>query len=44
MGRASLDAVRSFAGPDAETAVVPDVARQMLVRFDERATHYAVVI
>lgn len=35
-----LDAIRRFAGPGYETAVVADVARQVLVRFDETVAHY----
>jgi heme-degrading monooxygenase HmoA len=35
-----LDAVRGFAGPDHETAVVAEEAREVLVRFDERVSHY----
>jgi len=35
-----LDAIRSFAGPDYETAVVAGEARSMLIRFDERVCHY----
>jgi heme-degrading monooxygenase HmoA len=35
-----LDAVRGFAGPDYETAVVAGEARTMLSRFDERVRHY----
>ena len=38
----SLDAVRAFAGPDYEIAVVPDAARTLLKRFDERSAHYDV--
>ncbi len=38
----SLDAVRSFAGEDCETAVVPDKARAVLKRFDARSRHYDV--
>jgi antibiotic biosynthesis monooxygenase (ABM) superfamily enzyme len=34
------DAVRRFAGEDAEVAVVPPKARALLARFDERAQHY----
>jgi heme-degrading monooxygenase HmoA len=37
---AALDAVRAFAGPDHEVAVVADEARAVLVRFDERVGHY----
>jgi len=38
----SLDAVRAFAGPDYEAAVVPPKARAILSRFDERSQHYDV--
>jgi antibiotic biosynthesis monooxygenase (ABM) superfamily enzyme len=38
----SLDAVREFAGEDYETAVVPDSARAVLSRFDERSLHYEI--
>lgn len=40
---ASLDAVRAFAGPEYETAVVPEGARRLLSRFDARSAHYEVV-
>jgi heme-degrading monooxygenase HmoA len=36
----SLDAVRTFAGDDYETAVVPPSARALLLRFDARSAHY----
>ena len=35
-----LDAIRGFAGPDYETAVVAGEARKVLIRFDERVCHY----
>jgi heme-degrading monooxygenase HmoA len=35
-----LEAVRSFAGPDHETAVVAAEARQLLIHHDERVAHY----
>jgi heme-degrading monooxygenase HmoA len=35
-----LDSVRAFAGPDYETAVVTDEAREVLVRFDDHVGHY----
>jgi antibiotic biosynthesis monooxygenase (ABM) superfamily enzyme len=38
----SFDAVREFAGVDAEASVVPPAARQLLSRFDERSQHYEV--
>ena len=39
----SWDAVRAFAGDDAETAVVPEEARAVLSRWDERSSHYEIV-
>lgn len=38
----SIDAVRIFAGDDYETAVVPEKARAVLNRFDDRSQHYEV--
>ena len=38
----SIAAVRSFAGEDFETAVVPPAARALLKRFDARSAHYDV--
>ena len=38
----SLTDVRSFAGADFETAVVPPSARALLKRFDARSAHYEV--
>lgn len=38
----SLEAVRAFAGPDCERAVVPPAARALLSRFDECSQHYEV--
>lgn len=38
----SLDAVRRFAGEDYERAYVPDAARAVLARFDERSRHYEI--
>ena len=38
----SLEAVRTFAGEDYEAAVVPDKARKVLKRFDERSQHFEV--
>jgi antibiotic biosynthesis monooxygenase (ABM) superfamily enzyme len=35
-----LEAVRAFAGPDYEIAVVPDKARRLLDHFDARSAHY----
>lgn len=38
----SIHAVRTFAGPAYEEAVVPPAARALLSRFDEKSTHYEV--
>jgi heme-degrading monooxygenase HmoA len=38
----SLADVRSFAGEDYESAVVPPAARALLERFDARSAHYDV--
>ena len=38
----SLDAVREFAGKDYEAGVVPEKARKLLSRFDERSQHYEI--
>lgn len=39
----SAEAVHSFAGPDAEMAVVPPVVREMMLEYDLRARHYRLV-
>ncbi len=38
----SLDSVRAVAGPNYETAVVPEERRKYLKRFDANAAHYEV--
>jgi len=38
----SLDDVKSFMGEDYEQAYVPDAARKVLKRFDQRSQHYEV--
>jgi heme-degrading monooxygenase HmoA len=40
---ASLDSIRGFAGKYAETAVVPQKVRDMMVEYDQTARHYDVV-
>ena len=40
----SLDAVKGFAGEDYEVAVVPEPARAVLARWDERSAHYEVAV
>ena len=39
----SLDAIRAFAGSDAEAAVVPPHAQAMMVSFDARVRHYEIL-
>ena len=38
----SWDAVKQFAGEDYEQAYVPQAAREVLARFDERSQHYEI--
>jgi heme-degrading monooxygenase HmoA len=38
----SVDAIHTFAGDDAEAAVVAPAAQAMMVDFDRRAVHYEV--
>jgi heme-degrading monooxygenase HmoA len=38
-----LDAIHRFVGEDPEISHVPAVARAVLARFDQRATHYEVL-
>jgi heme-degrading monooxygenase HmoA len=40
----SLDAIRAFAGDDAEAAVVTEAAAALLTGFDRRARHFEVVL
>jgi heme-degrading monooxygenase HmoA len=39
----SLAAIEAFAGTDVTRAVVPPAAQALLVRYDDRATHYEIV-
>ena len=39
----SLDAVKAFAGEDYEKSYVPDKARQVLTRHDEKSKHYEII-
>jgi len=41
---ASIGAIRGFAGPDHEQAVVEPEARALLVSFDERVAHRTIVL
>src|SRR5262245_56197916 len=41
---ASLDAIKSFAGPKPERAVVDPGAKAILSEFDDFATHYDVLL
>jgi heme-degrading monooxygenase HmoA len=38
----SISSVKEFAGDDYEKAVVPEKARKVLLRFDQRSQHYEV--
>jgi len=38
----SLESVKEFAGRDYEQAVVPENARAVLSRFDQRSQHYEI--
>jgi heme-degrading monooxygenase HmoA len=38
----SLDDIRAIAGPDYETAVIPDERKRVLSRWDAKAAHYDV--
>lgn len=39
----SLESVKAFMGEDYEVAYVPEAARAVLARFEERSAHYDVV-
>jgi heme-degrading monooxygenase HmoA len=39
----SLEAIRQFAGPDLEAAVVPAEVAPMMIEYDRRVVHYEVV-
>jgi heme-degrading monooxygenase HmoA len=39
----SLDAIRAFAGDRVETAVVPERAQQMMIRYDQTVRHFEIV-
>jgi heme-degrading monooxygenase HmoA len=39
----SMDAVRAVAGPDHETAVVPEERRKYLTRYDAKSAHFEIV-
>jgi antibiotic biosynthesis monooxygenase (ABM) superfamily enzyme len=39
----SLEAIKAFMGEDYAVSHVPNAARAVLLRFDERAAHYEVV-
>jgi heme-degrading monooxygenase HmoA len=40
---ASIEAIREFAGAEAETAVVPPKVQDMMVEYDHAVRHYEVV-
>lgn len=40
---ASIESIRGFAGSNAETAVVPERVRTMMIEYDHTVRHYEVV-
>jgi len=40
----SLDAIKKFAGPDLEKAVVSDDVVSLFLQYDQRVRHYKVVV
>ena len=38
----SVDAIRAVAGPDYETAVIPEERRKYLARYEAKSAHYEV--
>lgn len=38
----SIDAIRAVAGPDYETAVIPEERRKYLAHFDAKSAHYEI--
>src|SRR5438309_8364350 len=40
----SMDAIRQFAGEDADTAVVAPAAQALLCAYDSKATHYEIAL
>ena len=39
----SLDAIRTAAGADYETAIIPEARRQFLSHYDPKSAHYEIV-
>ena len=39
----SLDAIKQFAGSDYDTAVVPQLVQDMMIRFDKKVRHYEIL-
>ncbi len=38
----TFDAIKQFAGTNYETAVVPEIAQRMMIRYDEKVKHYEI--
>ena len=38
----SIDSIRAVAGPDYETAIIPEVRRKYLSRYDAKSVHYEI--
>jgi hypothetical protein len=39
----SIDSIRAAAGPNYETAIIPDERLKLLSRYDEKSGHYEIV-
>ena len=39
----TMDAIKQFAGEDHETAVVPEKAQKLLLRYDQTSQHYEII-
>jgi heme-degrading monooxygenase HmoA len=38
----NMEAIKAFAGAEADTAVVPHAARDLMLRFDDKVRHYTI--
>ena len=39
----SSEAIKQFAGENYETAVVPEIAQEMMIQYDKQVKHYEIV-
>src|SRR5688572_14317937 len=40
----TLDAIKQFAGPDYDIAVVPEIVLDIMLKYDEYVRHYEVIV